>query len=238
MLGVRRGKGSDEPETVFEEPDTEWWEKPLLLGMALLPIAGLIAAVVVLVHHAKSVTNPTQTTGVTPPLTTAVATTPSQGASPHSSGLAVDWWLVAALAVVLAVAGAVLLFARRRRQRGLGVDSERRVSEEAFELQAVIEESLAELEREPDPRRAVIRAYTGMERTLARRGLGRRPFEAPLEYLARSLVALQVSRPAGERLTELFQRARFSTHDVEPASKQEAITALRRVRDELAERSE
>ena len=47
----------------------------------------------------------------------------------------------------------------------------------------------------------MIRAYTGMERTLARQGLGRRPFEAPLEYLARTLVALRVSRSAGERLT-------------------------------------
>ena len=101
-------------------------------------------------------------------------------------------------------------------------------------LPKAIEESLAEIEREGDPRRAVIRAYVGMERALARCGLGRRPAETPQEYLARALVAIRVSRPAGERLTGLFQRARFSEHPVGAQMKQDAIAALTAVRDELA----
>ncbi|HEX6678902.1 MAG TPA: DUF4129 domain-containing protein, partial [Actinomycetes bacterium] len=103
----------------------------------------------------------------------------------------------------------------------------------AGELSELVERSLAELEDERDPRRAVIAAYAGMEQTLAASGVPRAPAEAPLEYLARALVELRVSAAAADRLTELFQRARFSHHEVGEAMKREAIEALAAVRDEL-----
>jgi hypothetical protein len=103
----------------------------------------------------------------------------------------------------------------------------------AKELSALVERSLAELDAERDPRRAVIAAYAGMEQTLAASGLPRAPAEAPLEYLARALVELQVGEASAGRLTELFQRARFSRHEVGEAMKRDAIVALAAVRDEL-----
>jgi hypothetical protein len=72
-----------------------------------------------------------------------------------------------------------------------------------------------------------------MEHVLSRRGLGRHAFETPLEYLARALEALRVSRSAAARLTSLFQQARFSQHAIGPEMKHEAIRALAEVRDEL-----
>jgi hypothetical protein len=228
---LRRRRGDDEPEWAVEETPM-WWEKPLLLAMAFLPAAGLVAAIVFLVRLWGGATRPART--VVPP---SASIAPSGHASPgavpsqHAAAPVVHWWIFAAAALVLLAAAALAVVWRRLHP----VESRLGRAVEARELQAVIEESLEELEREPDPRRAVIRAYTGMERTLARRGLGRRPFEAPLEYLARTLVALRVSRPAGERLTALFQRARFSEHTIDPGMKQEAIGALVRVRDELAE---
>jgi len=93
--------------------------------------------------------------------------------------------------------------------------------------------SIAEIEREADPRRAVIRAYSAMESTLARHGLGRRSFEAPGEYLSRAFSALRLSRRPGERLTRLFEQARFSTHAIGPEMKSESIAALSELRGEL-----
>jgi hypothetical protein len=237
VLGGGRGrrKRDDEPEWVYEQPEAPWWEKPLLLAMALLPAAGLVAAIVFLVRRWGHAVPPAQT-GV-PPTATAPAPAdghPGAGSPAQPSGLEVHWWLWAAFALVLIAAALVALLWRRLHPFEQSV----RETVEARQLQALIEESLEDLERDPDPRRAVIRAYTAMERALARRGLGRRPFEAPLEYLTRALVALRVSRPAGERLTGLFQRARFSEHTIEPQMKQEAITALARVRDELAEQQQ
>ena len=97
----------------------------------------------------------------------------------------------------------------------------------------MLEESLDELRAERDPRRAVIRAYARLERVLAAHGIPRRPSDAPLEYLNRVLVGLSVSPESVQRLTLLFERAKFSHHDVGPEMKDEAIAALQTMQDEL-----
>jgi hypothetical protein len=103
----------------------------------------------------------------------------------------------------------------------------------AEELEVVLTETLDDLESEPDPRRAVIRAYARMETVLAAHGLPRKPAEAPLEYLARVLRELHVRAAAAHALTELFERARFSQHEIDAAMKEEAIEALATVRNDL-----
>jgi hypothetical protein len=116
----------------------------------------------------------------------------------------------------------------RRAARG-----ERRRPRLADELVAALDESLDDLRAEPDPRRAVIAAYGRLERVLAWHGLPRSPAEAPLEYLARVLTELSVGARAASRLTDLFERAKFSQHAVGPEMKDEAIDALETVRDDL-----
>jgi hypothetical protein len=142
------------------------------------------------------------------------------GRSLAALGLEVAVFAALLLLLVLAVA------ARRRR----AVTASAQV---AGDLSTLVERSIAELEAERDPRRAVIAAYAGMEQSLAASGLPRDPAEAPLEYLARALVELRVDERSARRLTELFQRARFSSHEIGPASKQDAIEALVAVRDQL-----
>ena len=163
--------------------------------------------------------------------------------------------LLAMVAIVVAQ-----LRADRRRRRPPPTRAER--------LVGLLDDTLEDLERDPDPRRAVIAAWARMERGLAAAGLPRRPSEAPFEYAARVLEAslapihrgtpleelpdppghpLGVPRtpPAGplrpasvQRLTGLFERAKFSQHAVGPAERDEAIAALRAVRRELVEAAE
>ena len=59
-------------------------------------------------------------------------------------------------------------------------------------LADVLRETLDDLRAEPDPRVAVIAAYARLERTLAAFGMPRRDSDAPLEYLERILVELDV----------------------------------------------
>jgi Domain of unknown function (DUF4129) len=101
-------------------------------------------------------------------------------------------------------------------------------------LTEVLEESLDDLRHEPDPRRAVIRTYARMERTLGAHGLPRQPFEAPVEYLDRILDLVEASAHSVRRVTQLFERARFSEHAVDAQMKDEAIDALDALRAELA----
>jgi hypothetical protein len=96
-----------------------------------------------------------------------------------------------------------------------------------------IETTIDDLRRESNPRRAVIGAYALMERTLAKHGLARARSEAPQEYLANILRGLRVRESAVRTLTQLFEYAKFSRHDITPAMKEEAIEAMLAIRDDL-----
>ena len=84
-----------------------------------------------------------------------------------------------------------------------------------------------------DPRAAVLAAYARMEAALATVGLARRPSDAPREYLTRLEAALGGGRAPAARLTELFERARFSPHPVGEDLRRDAIGALESLRAEL-----
>jgi Domain of unknown function (DUF4129) len=138
-------------------------------------------------------------------------------------------WLPIAVVVGLVLAAAVAyVVAERRARRG-------RQSAEALaeQLALVLDETLDDLRAVTDPRRAIIAAYARLERVLAANGVPRRAAETPDEYLPRVLHELELDPRAVERLTALFTRAKFSRHDVDAAMKEEAISALEHVRDEL-----
>jgi Domain of unknown function (DUF4129) len=138
-------------------------------------------------------------------------------------------WLAALTLGSIGLAFAVtFLIAARHRRRGLPPGLSQQL------VQEVLEESLDDLRDEPDPRRAVIRTYARMERTFGAHGLPRRPFEAPLEYLERMLGFVEVSAHSVRRLTQLFERARFSEHEVDGQMRDEAIEALVALREELS----
>ncbi len=101
------------------------------------------------------------------------------------------------------------------------------------EFESLLEDTLADLYAEKDPRKAIIAAYARMERLFATYGIPRLANEAPMEYLDRILGELRASGSALRRLTALFQWAKFSDHAVDTAMRNEAIEALTRVRDEL-----
>ena len=140
-------------------------------------------------------------------------------------------WVAAGIVVGLLVAGAVLAwwFLRPRRPRSGGLSLAR--------LQAVLDDAIEDVLGEADPRRAVIAAWTRLERVLAGHGVPRREAEAPFEYAARAGAELGVELGVEggwlEQLAGLFEWARFSTHEVTPAMREEALGGLVAVRDGL-----
>jgi hypothetical protein len=141
-------------------------------------------------------------------------------------------WL-AALAAVLVLSVAAVLAARWWRSlNGTPADVEPRGEAAGIRnrLAVAAGESLDVLRAEADPRRAVIAAYARLETEMDKIGRARRPSEAPLEFTARILGELRLDTLALRRLTDLFEWARFSEHQVDRRMKEEAIDALLRVR--------
>jgi hypothetical protein len=127
-------------------------------------------------------------------------------------------------------AGAVGYLAWRRLRRG-----RLRPLSLAGRLSGVLDDTLDDVREERDPRRAIILAYARMERALERSGVARHEAEAPLEYVARVLLELDVTAAPVRALADLFEQARFSHHPADETMKQRAIGALETIRAELRE---
>lgn len=165
------------------------------------------------------------------------AVKPQKGKPPPPAYHAQFRWVPAVItaSIILGVGLAgVAAYVRKRR----GGDAWDREAELAAALDEVLKDSLDDLRAEPDPRRAVIRAYARMEQTFAAYGVPRDESEAPLEYMARALDRLSVSVYSVRRLTQLFSRAKFSPHEVDAAMKDDAIEALVGLRAELEHKEE
>jgi Domain of unknown function (DUF4129) len=206
------------------------WEEPpsqrRLLRDLVMAVIVLGALVVMAQHrlsaHGKGVKHHPRSTAVTG--TGQNHTVTSSTASGRRADI--DWVLAGSVGAALLVT-AFVLFGRRRRTAAEDGES---VEEE---LAAVVSDAIDDLRNETDPRRAVIAAYARMERVLAQYGFARHPSEAPYEYLGRVLTRLRVRGGAVEELTELFERAKFSTHEIDRTMKDRAIAALLTVREDL-----
>jgi hypothetical protein len=194
-----------------------------LKALAFLVVLALVGAIFMRAHGRL---------GSRPPAAVAPPRTPPAARSGRARAEAAPRfeWLPVLLAggAAVAVLGAV---ATRSLRRGRSPLVEEFVLEREFA--DLVDETLADLYAETDPRRAIIACYARLEGLFAGFGLPRDRAEAPVEYLERVLPALRTSGPALRRLTALFEWAKFSEHDVDSSMRDRAIDALVAVRDEL-----
>jgi Domain of unknown function (DUF4129) len=204
-------------EEIALPPRRNWMLAVLLTMTAIAVVSVVLLAGGYLRHH--------HGTSSSAPLTPLLNLAGKGTRAPRA--VAFDWVpviVVSALAVAALGAGGLLVARRRRPSRAPGI---------AGALVLALDETLDDLRCDLDPRTAVIAAYAQMERVLARFGLPRSPSEAPREYLGRVLPGVGAGAVSIERLTDLYERARFSTQTIDGGMKAEAIAALETVRDEL-----
>jgi hypothetical protein len=223
---IGAGFAADRRKRIIEGR-TNW--RRTLAGMAVLAIAVLVA--VVATDGLKPNRNPRP--GATAPAAPLKALQKEQ--AKRQKGVvqrAEGSWLTALMlaSIILGVAAAAGLAARQRLRHGDELEAEAAL---ARALDDVLADTLDDLRAERDPRKAVISSYARMERTFAAYRVPRDPSETPLEYVARALDSLSVSAYAVRRLTLLFERAKFSAHDVDAGMKDEAIETLAGLRAEL-----
>lgn len=141
-----------------------------------------------------------------------------------------DWRIQLVVALGTAIALGLIAY---RLSRYAGREEPRIPGTPTEDLADVIDEGLAALRAERDPRRAVIAAYARMERALGAAGLPRHPSEAPAEYLSRVLAAMRVGEEPVARLTGLYERAKFDRRTVDEDMREQAIRSLIAIREQL-----
>ena len=191
---------------------------PLTLSLSLLVPAAIIA-----LYTTQGATGQRKVIAQPAPAShDKLAGKPGEHGADHTKGVAA---LTAGIgAGVVGFAALALVRARRRREAEI---------EPRATVAAGARDAAAAAAIPADPRAAVLAAYSRMETALASVGLARRPSDAPREYLARLEAGLGGGRAPATRLTELFERARFSPHPVGEDSRAEAIGALETLRMEL-----
>ena len=191
---------------------------PLTLSLSLLVPAAIIA-----LYTTQGTNGERKVIGPPAPAShNKLAGKPGERGADHTAAVAA---LTAGIgAGVVGFAGLALVRARRRREAEI---------EPRGTVAAGARDAAAAAAIPADPRAAVLAAYARMETALASVGLARRPSDAPREYLARLEAGLGGGRAPAARLTELFERARFSPHPVGEESRAEAIGALETLRMEL-----
>jgi hypothetical protein len=192
---------------------------PLTLSLSLLLPAAIIA-----LYTTQGPEGGRKAVGApAPAIHDKLAGKPDERGADHATGLAA---LTAGVGAGVVGFAALALVRARRRRGGPGLEPRAAVA-------AGARDAAAAAAIPADPRAAVLAAYARMETALASVGLARRPSDAPREYLARIEAGLGGGRRPVARLTELFERARFSPHPVGEDARGEAIGALKALRTEL-----
>jgi Domain of unknown function (DUF4129) len=230
----RRRKARDDADDELDEEETgpsAGLERLLVSLMAYLLVAVIAIAFFLVVRQADRWLPDGGGRSRTP------TTQESTGArSGGGSRAGLTWWLTAAVLLLAAGASTAALWPparRRRRGRPAGVGHDEGDGTNPFV--ALVDETVDDLRAEHDARRAIIAAYARMERGLGRRGVPRRPWEAPVEYLGRVLHELRADAGHLGRLTSLFEHAKFSREEMPAGAKIEAIDCLLAIRRDVHE---
>ena len=142
---------------------------------------------------------------------------------------------LAVLLLVVAVAAALIAARRRIGLTAVAVGAGGGTDDEE-QLREAVESGEAALRELTDARAAIVACYVAMERELAGAGTARAAAETPDELLARAAGAGLIRGGAAGRLTGLFYAARFSSHPVPQASRDQARQALREMAADLSAR--
>jgi phosphatidylglycerophosphate synthase len=99
-------------------------------------------------------------------------------------------------------------------------------------LDAALTLGIEDLMHIRSPRAAVIASYSRLQDLSDHIGI-RREADTPYELMDRLVSDPQVPRDSVASLTTLFERARFSTHEIDEAMRGEALRAVTEIRDRL-----
>ncbi|SDT70553.1 DUF4129 domain-containing protein [Actinoplanes derwentensis] len=139
-----------------------------------------------------------------------------------------------ALLLVVGLSWALIRDYLRRRPARAGKHAPRRPQRTADDLVAALDAGLEELsDTDRDPRRAVIACWVRLEDAAAAAGTPRHPGDSPTDYVGRLLAEQLVDAGVLAALLAVYREARYATHTVDDQMRQQARSALERLRADL-----
>ena len=231
-IARRRPRGDDEPELVQERHETAW--QRIGAAVTLLVALGLAAGLAFALPHMHFTPAPGSRPATVPstlPTVPAATRSAGPGGGRTTAGGAVVTLAVVAGVVVFAAGGYLALRARRRHHSaGLDVTLEPAQQHITAEM---LRDATAALTEPADARSAILACYRAMERSLAEVGASRQVADTPEELLDRAARSGVMLPAAAQRLAALFREARFSTHPMTSAHREDAAAALGAVQQAL-----
>ncbi|MCP3909702.1 MAG: DUF4129 domain-containing protein [Actinomycetia bacterium] len=146
-----------------------------------------------------------------------------------------DRQLVTLVLVGAAILVAALVVSRGRHAHQLGI--EETADDPATVVAAGLAMTAQRLRDEPDPRRAVLLAFAGLEEALGRTGHDRLAAETPHEYTTRILRSVEAEPRPVQLLSALYHDARFSDRPISRADQEQAADAFDQAHTELRSRT-
>jgi hypothetical protein len=223
---ARRSRPLDKDSRLFKWLRAPWWVRALAMVLGFAVFAGLMSLLI-----RADIDLPNGLDGL-------VGDAPAEGsdavpAPGEGGGTTLVGWLATivfgmAVALVLSLL-LVLIMPEAGSIAGLASASD----DDVDEVAGGVELGLTDLTSIADPRAAVLACYLTMTTAFRHAGVPHRPSDTPFELLERALVARRVDDQSARYLTELFERAKFSHHQVNESTRQEALRALRAVQREL-----
>lgn len=216
---------------VFWPSDPQQLHRALRLALVLMPIVLLVITVSLFLaapHIFPGTAGQPSGSTSAGPGALAPAQSSAITARTSTSGVLPSISVGLAAAVVLISIVAWVMSERRRRRQALVRDS---ATQET--MSEAIEEGIETLLSHPDPRQAVIAAYSVMERAFARAGSARRHYETPLEFVGRILSSVPRAGADATKLADLFELAKFSQHEIDEKMRGIAVNSLSNIRNQL-----
>ncbi len=96
-----------------------------------------------------------------------------------------------------------------------------------------VEEAIYHVKIGKDVRGAILEAYMEMEKLMRARGVEDKKYYTPREFEDFALRTLKISKEPVKILTELFELARYSSHEMSEEHRKRALDALEAIRDEV-----
>jgi hypothetical protein len=128
--------------------------------------------------------------------------------------------IIACAAAVGIIIGVLLFMKVRKRKKHFEIQTS---------LQEIITEALSRLQTEADHRKTVLDCYKKMCELLMQKGIIKEAFQTPREFAMVAKIYLRVPPENLYDFTKVFEKARYSSREINEKDREKAIRCLRRI---------